>query len=109
MSTTTTADIGSLDLWTSAKVIGRECASVNKDFLLCKKELGDDPFKCMAKGDLVTSCNTAIVNQLKSKYTVEFDSFKKCLDYNDYRYANCRVQEKALYDCWNKDNYPNKG
>ena len=90
--------------------------------------LGDDPFKCMEKGDLVTACNSAMyiirrlrifsiskylnlfysVNQLKSKYTVEFESFKKCLDYNDYRYPNCRVEEKALYDCWNKDNYPKK-
>ena len=92
--------------------------------------LGDDPFKCMEKGDLVTACNSAMyphlqsfyhriqflnilnllfsVEQLKSKYTVEFEAFKKCLDYNDYRYANCRVEEKALYDCWNKDNYPTK-
>ena len=38
----TSPSIGSLDLFTSAKVIGRECATINKDFLLCKKELGNN-------------------------------------------------------------------
>ena len=32
----------------------------------------------------------------------EFDAFKECLDYNDYRYDNCREHEKALHACWNK-------
>lgn len=100
--------IGSLDLWTSSKVIGRECSTVNKDYLLCKKNAGGsnintDPEVCVDQSKLVSSCATNIVSELKTKFPVEFDSFKKCLDYNDYTYENCRVAEKALHECWNKE------
>ncbi len=30
--------------------------------------------------------------------------FKKCLDFNDYRYSDCRDSERALHDAWNKMN-----
>lgn len=46
----------SLELWTASKVIGRECASVNKDFFLCKRERGDKPSECAAQAELVTAC-----------------------------------------------------
>ena len=54
--------IRSIELWTSAKVIGRECAQVNKDYLLCKKEAGRgdmnhaNPEACMDKANLSSSC-----------------------------------------------------
>lgn len=100
--------VGSLDLWTSAKVIGRECSTVNKEYLLCKKAVGGanvytDPSVCVDEAKLATSCATNIVSELKTKFAVEFDSFQKCLDYNDYTYEHCRVTEKALHDCWNKE------
>jgi hypothetical protein len=48
--------ISSIELWASAKFIGRECATVNKDFVLCKKTKGENPAECANHGDLVTSC-----------------------------------------------------
>lgn len=42
------------------------------------------------------------VSQLKSRFPTEFDNFAKCLDYNDYRFEDCRSSEQALKDCWNK-------
>jgi len=29
-------------------------------------------------------------------------SFVKCLDYNDYRYGDCRKEEKLFLESWNK-------
>lgn len=47
---------GSLDLWAAAKIIGRECSTVNKDYLICKKEKGENPTVCASQGDLVATC-----------------------------------------------------
>jgi hypothetical protein len=32
--------IESIELWAAAKIIGRECASINKAYFMCKKEKG---------------------------------------------------------------------
>lgn len=52
--------ITSLELWTSAKFIGRECATANKNYLICKKTQGDDPKLCAAQAELVTSCANTV-------------------------------------------------
>mmetsp|Transcript_16974 Transcript_16974/g.37761 ORF Transcript_16974/g.37761 Transcript_16974/m.37761 type:complete len:104 (+) Transcript_16974:51-362(+) len=97
--------VGSIELWAAAKIIGRECATVNKEFLLCKKYEGyNAPFACLQKGEVATSCATQIVLNVQSKFPGEFSSLVKCLDHNDYRHADCKKQEKALHDCWNKQN-----
>lgn len=49
----------SSDLIASAKFIGRECASVNKAFLLCKKN-SENPADCVEQGDLVTQCGNNV-------------------------------------------------
>ena len=33
--------IDSIELWAAAKIIGRECATVNKTFFVCKKDKGE--------------------------------------------------------------------
>ena len=48
----------SLELWASSKIIGRECALVNKDFFICKKSQGPEPQKCDAQSASVTNCAT---------------------------------------------------
>jgi len=90
-----TSPISSLDLWASSKFIGRECATQNKAYLFCKKE-DENPATCKALGDEVKTCTTAVVNMITAVHPAEFDSFKKCLDKNDYRFSDCREQEKNL-------------
>ena len=46
----------SLELWTVSKILGRECATVNKDFFVCKRDMGDKPSHCAAQADLVMNC-----------------------------------------------------
>ena len=48
----------SMELWASSKIIGRECARVNKDFYMCKKNNGPEPQKCEVQGNSVTNCAT---------------------------------------------------
>ena len=52
--------VDSLDLWTSSKVIGRECSTINKDYLLCKKKEGDNPALCLEQAKLVMSCGSGM-------------------------------------------------
>eukprot|EP00601_Ochromonadales_sp_CCMP2298_P001778 CAMPEP_0173193290 /NCGR_PEP_ID=MMETSP1141-20130122/13880_1 /TAXON_ID=483371 /ORGANISM="non described non described, Strain CCMP2298" /LENGTH=99 /DNA_ID=CAMNT_0014117617 /DNA_START=11 /DNA_END=310 /DNA_ORIENTATION=+ len=94
------AAVGSLELWAGAKIIGRECATLNKEFLLCKK-FESGPTACLGKGDLSTSCASEIVTSVKTRFPQQFESLVKCLDHNDYRHADCRQQEKTLHACWN--------
>eukprot|EP01039_Chlorochromonas_danica_P003608 gene3609-3951_t len=96
-------NIDSVDLWAAAKFIGRECATINKDFVLCKKEHDQNPLPCLAQGDLVASCAGEVVNVLKTKYSQPFETFGKCLNYNDYRFDDCRKEEDALRKAWNAD------
>ena len=48
--------VTSLELWASSKIIGRECATINKDFFVCKKFNGANPAECEKQADLATSC-----------------------------------------------------
>lgn len=91
--------ISSLDLWASSKIIGRECATPNKAYLMCKKE-DENPATCKALADDVRTCTTNVVNLLSSAHPNEFDAFKKCLDKNDYRYSDCRATEAALLQAY---------
>jgi hypothetical protein len=38
---------------------------------------------------------------IKSNLPGEFEALKKCLDYNDYRFSDCRKQERVFLDGWN--------
>ena len=42
-------------MWAAAKIIGKECAYQNRDFLECKIA-HDDPEKCLDQGFLVSAC-----------------------------------------------------
>ena len=44
------------------------------------------------------------VNTISTDYPKEFQSFQKCLDTADYRFNECRKEERALLDCWNARN-----
>jgi hypothetical protein len=46
----------SLELWTASKIIGRECATVNKAFFICKRDKGDKPSECANEALMVTDC-----------------------------------------------------
>ncbi len=54
------SSISSVELWAAAKFIGRECATVNKDYIHCKQKSGADPSACTEHGDLATACATRV-------------------------------------------------
>jgi hypothetical protein len=60
-SSSSSVSVGSIELWAAAKIIGRECATVNKEFLLCKKYDGfNRPLACLSKGEAATACATGM-------------------------------------------------
>jgi len=90
------------ELWAASKFIGRECATVNKDFFLCKKNAGDAPSACEASSVLASLCANKTIESLKTNFGTEYVAFQKCLDKNDYRFADCRSTEAALNEAWNQ-------
>jgi hypothetical protein len=48
--------VTSIELWASAKFIGRECATANKEYVMCKKEKGMNPTACLELGDRAVDC-----------------------------------------------------
>ena len=93
----------SIELWASSKIIGRECATVNKDYFVCKKG-SQNPADCETQSTLASLCAIKVVDSVKVQFPTEFQAFAKCLNYNDFRYNDCRKEERALLDCINKKN-----
>ena len=54
------SSIKSSELYTAAKIIGRECSEANLDYYNCKKELGENPKACKSQGSRVNKCVTAM-------------------------------------------------
>lgn len=50
----------SLQLWASAKIVGRECATVSKDYFLCKKEKGNNPAECLNAAKEAMKCTSDV-------------------------------------------------
>jgi hypothetical protein len=50
------SSISSVDLWAASKFIGRECATMNKNYILCKQTAQNNPMTCAEQGDLATTC-----------------------------------------------------
>lgn len=94
----------SIELWAAAKVVGRECAAINKAFFVCKKEKGANPDACEAQATLSSICANRVVDISTELFPTEFKNFQSCLDKNDFRYNDCRKTEKAFLDGWNKKN-----
>eukprot|EP01040_Poterioochromonas_malhamensis_P007546 gene7548-8147_t len=94
----------SVELWAAAHFIGRECATQNKEFVLCKKEDAENPNACLKQGEIAKNCANNVTANLKKQFPKEFASFAKCLDVNDYRFEDCRIQERALVQSFNNAN-----
>lgn len=50
----------SLQLWAAAKIVGRECATVSKEYFLCKKEKGENPAECLKEAQAAMKCTSNV-------------------------------------------------
>lgn len=50
----------SMEVWAASKFIGRECATINKIFYVCKRDKGNDPKVCWNEGEDVTRCGNQV-------------------------------------------------
>ena len=71
---------------------------------MCKRDKGEDPKVCYDEGQAVMRCGNKVIAELYEKHNEPFKAFQECLDYNDYRFSDCRKTEKALLDSWNSLN-----
>ncbi len=46
----------SMELMAASKVIGRECATLNKKYIQCKVDRGEHPALCVEEGKLASQC-----------------------------------------------------
>jgi hypothetical protein len=52
--------VGSIELWAASKFIGRECATVNKEYLLCKKHEGESVSACLNRSEAAIACGANV-------------------------------------------------
>jgi hypothetical protein len=52
--------VGSIELWAASKFIGRECATVNKEYLLCKKHEGESVTACLNRSEAAIACGANV-------------------------------------------------
>ena len=107
----------SMELMAASKIIGRECATLNKQFIQCKVDRGEHPALCLEEGKRASKCGAEMYSRLISHYflltlfyrvkdlnasfPVEYKQFQSCLDLNDYRFQDCRSEEAAFLSSWN--------
>mmetsp|Transcript_4332 Transcript_4332/g.4484 ORF Transcript_4332/g.4484 Transcript_4332/m.4484 type:complete len:101 (-) Transcript_4332:74-376(-) len=90
----------SAEFWASSKIIGRECSKVNKAFLVCIKDKDGNATECEEETNLANSCAAHITERMNKNTKVEFTEFQKCLNESDFRFDDCRKQEKLFLDLW---------
>lgn len=63
------ARLSSFELWGGAKFIGRECATENKNYIMCKIDKGEHPDACMELGNMVAQCSERVYNIVFSYFS----------------------------------------
>jgi hypothetical protein len=53
-------ELTSMELWAASKIIGRECATANKNYIICKRENGNQPELCESEAIIVEKCATSM-------------------------------------------------
>ena len=52
--------IDSIELWAAGKIVARECATINKDYMICKKEEGSGVDVCAVQAAATLVCTTEV-------------------------------------------------
>lgn len=49
-----------VDLHSASKMIGRECATINKSYFACKYDKGKNPELCLNEAEAVMRCTESV-------------------------------------------------
>lgn len=75
------------------------CDSVNKEYMLCKKEEGD-PRKCLKYGDKVSVCAEEFFKKVSEACTDSFVKLAQCIEENSKRRLTmCRSEQFEFDNC----------
>lgn len=77
------------------------CKSINDKFMLCKSQHENNPVPCAEWAQAVLSCTNHTLMELGRRARCKdlFESFWRCLDYNNQDFIYCREEEKNFSKC----------
>jgi len=76
------------------------CGLANKSYMLCKKENGGDPRKCLKENIQVADCASNFYKAVTEACTEVFVNFAQCLELNPERsYKFCRPEQQLFDHC----------
>jgi len=76
------------------------CGLANKNFMLCKRENGGDPRKCLKENNMVADCASNFYKAVTDACTKSFVDFAQCLEHNPERsYKFCRPEQHVFDHC----------
>ncbi|KAJ2953357.1 hypothetical protein O0L34_g947 [Tuta absoluta] len=97
-------NLSSAHLMAAAPYLGKYCEAVNNEFMLCRKENGDNPIPCVKTGKLVTSCTLEFFKKVKKCCRHEHDQYANCIDKSSGNYQpwHCRKTHAVYEQCIHK-------
>ena len=88
--------------WAGAKIIGKECSTLNKMFFKCKS-VDKDPANCAGIGLMLLGCTNDTFGNIKKHCLSENSGYVKCLNDNHNggaQFQSCRKAQFALEECY---------
>ncbi|XP_038206929.1 NADH dehydrogenase [ubiquinone] 1 alpha subcomplex subunit 8-like [Zerene cesonia] len=87
-------------LMAAAPYLGKDCESINNEFMLCRLE-SRDPRVCVDLGKLVTSCTLQFFKKVKNNCKHEFNQYAHCIDKSsgDFSFSVCRKTQTVFDKC----------
>ncbi|KAI5631148.1 NADH dehydrogenase [Phthorimaea operculella] len=94
-------NLSSAHLMAAAPYLGKYCEAVNNEFMLCRKENGDNPIPCVPCGKLVTKCTLEFFRKVKNSCRHEHDQYANCIDKSSGNYQpwHCRKTQAVYEEC----------
>lgn len=93
-------DLSTATLMSAGPHLGKECESVNNEFMLCRYER-NDPRACLDLGRKVTACTLNFFKKVKKNCLEEFNQYSNCVDKSSGRFAlrYCRTTQAVFDEC----------
>ncbi|OQR98117.1 hypothetical protein ACHHYP_09207 [Achlya hypogyna] len=83
----------------AAPIFGKECAAVNKEFLVCKSK-DENPRACLIPGEAVTTCVLKTLRALETHCGPSYTAYKNAMDKNWHELKLCRKEQAAMEACY---------
>jgi NADH dehydrogenase (ubiquinone) 1 alpha subcomplex subunit 8 len=88
-------------MYAASKPIGEACFDQTDDFLLCRADNDNNPFKCVEQGKAITRCALGVFQKIYAGPCADsFRAYVAALERNNLEFDRVRAEEKVFDRCY---------